>query len=102
MPTLQKTFFHSITTLITLSLLFSCTDDKDDSSKNHTHIYPDTYIDTVPDIEEDITEDVVAEDIVEISEPDTYEQDCIVCEYYFCRRLYSTRSARSPDSILLV
>ena len=77
MPRIKKYFWAVIIGLITLLFAISCSDSNDGATGASTHpSYPD--IEVIEDVED------TSEDTVEVTQPDTYEKDCITCSYYFC------------------
>ena len=83
MSTLKTLFFYLTAILITIFLIVSCTENKHGPATNPPqYIYPD--VDTPVDVLLDISKEDASGGDVEVSEPDTYEQDCIKCDYYFC------------------
>ena len=81
MEKFKKALITILILLISLLLIISCTDNKEGKSNNEKNIYSYPEI-SIEDILEDTPEDIL-EDTAEIKE-DTYEKDCIKCEYYFC------------------
>tara|TARA_R100000664_G_scaffold412_3_gene1261 strand:- start:68252 stop:70378 length:2127 start_codon:yes stop_codon:yes gene_type:complete len=79
--TIRKLIFYLIAAIITIFLVVSCTDNKDGyTNPTDTFSYPS--LDVVEDsVEEDIE---VPDETLDAGEPDTYEKDCIKCDYYFC------------------
>jgi len=81
--TLKTLFFYLTAILITIFLIVSCTENKDGPATNPPqYTYPD--VNTPVDVLLDISKEDASGGDVEVSEPDTYEQDCIKCDYYFC------------------
>jgi len=81
--TLKTLFFYFAATLIAMFLLVSCAENKEGETANTNHfIYPD--VEAPQDISSDIHEEDTTDEDIEPPVPDTYEQDCIKCDYYFC------------------
>jgi len=78
-PSLKRIAYLVFGFLILLFFMISCTNDGAGKGEQEPQpVYPTVDIEE-PDIAEDIFED-----IEETLEEDTYEQDCIKCDYYFC------------------